>query len=452
MPRPKNVWLVGDAQGYRFEVDRILSLEYARVHDVVTRLVGVPVAGSLVSIYAETWVGVWWAMIYIAGYGGLWLYAKSLRPRVSLVQCRIAQCLVILNAATFIWLPAWTFSQLDRNLFLAGAGLIGAQLVQLVHRGDTAPFMIYGNIAVVLTAMLVVLGIVLPQLSSPLAQVGIVASWLTLLFYLAQSMLGARRRIIARNFADQQAFQAQKLASLGQLAGGVAHDFNNIITAISGNLELYEHLTDDAEKDQVIAAAHAASLRAARIVAQILIYARQSPLTLTAISANAPLASLQILTDHLVPSRIGFTMGEIADAPTIKVDANQIETALLNLVLNAVDATPPGGTITLSGHVIDVLRSRPLAGGRVLQCGRYVAYEVTDTGSGIPADILKYVIDPFFTTKEVGKGTGLGLSMVFSVADSMGGGLDIRTSRTGTTMQMFIPVAASPDKPSVTSP
>ena len=412
-----------------------------------------PVAGSLVSIYAETWVGVWWAVIYIAGYGGLWLYAKSLRQRVSLVQCRIAQCLVILNAATFIWLPAWTFSQLDRNLFLAGAGLIGAQLVQLVHRGDTAPFMIYGNIAVVLTAMLVVLGIVLPQLSSPLAQVGIVASWLTLLFYLAQSMLGARRRIIARNFADQQAFQAQKLASLSQLAGGVAHDFNNIITAISGNLPVYEHLTDDAEKDQVIAAPRPCGQPACRpIVAQILTYARQSPLTLTAISANAPLASLQILTDHLVPSRIGFTMGQIVDAPTIEVDANQIETALLNLVLNAVDATPPGGTITLSGHVIDVLRSRPLAGGRVLQCGRYVAYEVTDTGSGIPADILKYVIDPFFTTKEVGKGTGLGLSMVFGVADSMGGGLDIQTSRTGTTMQMFIPVAASPDGPSVTSP
>lgn len=269
---------------------------------------------------------------------------------------------------------------------------------------------------------------------------GIVASWLALLGYLAQSMLGARGRIIARNVADQQAFQAQKLASLGQLAGGVAHDFNNIITAISGNLELYELLTDYDEKDQAVAAAHAASLRAAKIVAQILIYARQSPLTFKSISANDPLKSLKILTDHLVPAKISFTLCQIVDAPMINVDENQIETALLNLVLNAVDATPSGGSISLSGQVVDISSIRQVAGGRSLKCGRYVAYDVSDTGAGIPAEILKFVIDPFFTTKDVGKGTGLGLSMVFGLADSMGGGLAIETSRSGTTMRMFIPV------------
>jgi signal transduction histidine kinase len=385
-------------------------------------------------------MATYWCLFYLAFYIGLWVYAKSLSPQVTWLQCRITHVLVLLNAASYIWLPAWTFSQLDRTLFLVGAGLIGAQLVQFVHRGDTSSFLIYGNITVIFCGMLILFGLVLPQISSPLAVFGIVASWLALLGYLAQSMLGARGRIIARNSADQQAFQAQKLASLGQLAGGVAHDFNNIITAISGNLELYEILTDDAEKDQAVAAAHAASLRAAKIVGQILVYARQSPLTFKSINANDPLKSLKILTDHLVPAKISFTLSQIVDAPMISVDASQIETALLNLVLNAVDATPSGGSISLSGQVIETTVTRQLAGGRFLKCARYVAYEVSDTGGGIPPEILKFVIDPFFTTKEVGKGTGLGLSMVFGLADSMGGGLEIQTSKHGTTMRMFIPV------------
>ena len=430
----------GPKDGYRGEVDHIMALEYDHFLNVALRVFGVPLAGILISVYTNSMMSTYWSILYVLSYIAIWVYAKKLSAQVSVIQCRVTHLLVLLNTTAYIWFPAWTFSQLDRNLFLVGAGLIGAQLVQLVHRADTSSFLIFGNIIIVFIGMLAFFGLVLPQISSPLALFGIVASWLALLGVLAQSMLGARKRIMAKNAADNQAFQAQKLASIGQLAGGVAHDFNNIITAISGNLELYEVLADDNEKDQAVAAAHEASLRAAKVVKQILVYARQSPLRFTMINANAPLYSLKILTDHLIPSKVSFTIHPLTEAPMINVDASQIETALLNLVLNAVDATPSGGNISLSVHIVETKMSKHVAGGRSLDSGSYVAYKVVDSGSGIPQDVLKFVIDPFFTTKGVGKGTGLGLSMVFGLADSMGGGLEIQTSQSGTTMTMFIPV------------
>lgn len=155
MPRPKHRQFAGHANGRRIEIDRILSLEYAHTHDVVARIFGVPLAGILISVYTESMMATYWCLFYVATYVGLWLYAKSLGPQVSLVQCRITYGFVILNAVSYIWLPAWTFSQFDRNLFLVGAGLIGAQLVLLVHRGDTSPFQIYGNISVVFLGMLI---------------------------------------------------------------------------------------------------------------------------------------------------------------------------------------------------------------------------------------------------------------------------------------------------------
>ncbi|MBN2972534.1 PAS domain S-box protein [Roseomonas aeriglobus] len=234
--------------------------------------------------------------------------------------------------------------------------------------------------------------------------------------------------------------QSQKLEAMGSLTGGVAHDFNNLLTPIIGSLDMLvrKGLGTPRERRLIEGALQSAE-RAKTLVQRLLAFARRQPLQPTAVDVGR-------VVDNMV-GLIGATIGptiavriDVGDLPPAKADLNQLEMALLNLAVNARDAMPDGGELTIAARR-DNLADGNDAG---LTPGAYVRLSVTDTGFGMDADTRARAIEPFFSTKGVGKGTGLGLSMVHGLAAQLGGGLTIESAPgEGTVIALWLPVAAT---------
>jgi signal transduction histidine kinase/CheY-like chemotaxis protein len=222
--------------------------------------------------------------------------------------------------------------------------------------------------------------------------------------------------IIRRSEAEERFAQAQKLEAMGQLTGGIAHDFNNLLAAVIGYLQLLRNRTalDDRAAKWVANALDAAE-RGTRLTGQLLVFARSQRLELQPVDVTDLLeGAREILLRPLGPNIAARF--DLAAAPgRVVAEANQLELAVLNLVLNARDAMPEGGSLTISTRDVAVL------GDPELEPGDYIELTVRDTGMGMEPEVLKRAFDPFFSTKGVGKGTGLGLSQVFGFARRVGG-------------------------------
>ena len=233
--------------------------------------------------------------------------------------------------------------------------------------------------------------------------------------------------------------QAQKMEAIGQLTGGIAHDFNNLLAAVLGNLELLEkRLPDDPRLRRYVVRAIEGTERGAVLTQRMLAFARRQELKLESVDVTGLVHNMADLLARSIGSTIKVELrfpGRLASA---RVDANQLEMALLNLVVNARDAMPKGGTIVIAGREETLLPGSPLA----LPEGRYVVLAVSDTGEGMDAATLTRAAEPFFTTKPVGKGTGLGLAMVHGLAAQAGGTLRIDSEvGRGTTITLWLPQA-----------
>ena len=239
----------------------------------------------------------------------------------------------------------------------------------------------------------------------------------------------------------QLLFQSQKMEAVGQLTGGLAHDFNNLLTGISGSLELARARAAQgrfADVDRLIAAAQGASARAAALTHRLLAFARRQTLDPKATKTNRLVGDVKELLERTVGPEI---MVEIKLAPGLwdaLCDANQLENAILNLCINARDAMPDGGRL-----IIATANASIGAGDAAkydMEPGDYVAVDVRDTGTGMPADVIERAFDPFFTTKPTGQGTGLGLSMVYGFAKQSGGQVRIESEvGVGTTVRIYLP-------------
>ena len=236
---------------------------------------------------------------------------------------------------------------------------------------------------------------------------------------------------------QEQLRHMQKLESIGQLTGGVAHDFNNLLTAVLGNLELLrKRLPSNPATDRLIDGAMQGAQRGAALTQRLLAFARRQALE----PRPVDLADLVRGMDELLRRSIGPSVRMELDVPEglppAQADANQIELALLNLAVNARDAMPEGGTITIA---LDVALTGDM---QDLDAGRYVRLAVSDTGVGMDGDTLKRSIEPFFSTKEVGKGTGLGLSMIHGLALQLKGTLRLFSEPSrGTRAELWLPIA-----------
>lgn len=239
---------------------------------------------------------------------------------------------------------------------------------------------------------------------------------------------------------EQQFAQAQKMQAIGQLAGGVAHDFNNVLQAIIGysDLLLANHRPTDPSFQDIMQIKQNAN-RAAALVRQLLAFSRRQTLRPEVVRLGESLSDLSLLLKRLLGERIALDMRQGRDLWFVKADVNQLEQVVINLAVNARDAMPEGGAVSIATDNLAEAEARrlDLAG---MPAADYVRIAVGDTGTGIPPEILDQIFEPFFTTKELGKGTGLGLSTVFGIVKQSGGYIYVdSTLGEGTTFSIYLP-------------
>ncbi len=261
---------------------------------------------------------------------------------------------------------------------------------------------------------------------------------------LAEANVGLEQRVDAtvRDLmaAEEALRQAQKMEAVGQLTGGLAHDFNNLLGGITTSLELMQrHIAEGriADVDRYVVAAQGAARRAAALTHRLLAFSRRQTLDPKTVNVNQLVAGLEDLIRRTVGPSIEVTVvGSASLWPTL-VDAPQLESALLNLCINARDAMPDGGRITIetANRWLDAQAARTLS----MVEGQYISLSVTDTGSGMTPEVMAKAFEPFFTTKPIGQGTGLGLSMIYGFAQQSGGQVRIYSEvGTGTTVSIYL--------------
>ncbi|MDX1483750.1 MAG: ATP-binding protein [Alphaproteobacteria bacterium] len=237
--------------------------------------------------------------------------------------------------------------------------------------------------------------------------------------------------------AEAQLRQGQKLRAVGQLTGGVAHDFNNLLGVILGNAQLLqEELPED---NRFLDAIIKASARGSQLTHRLLAFSRQQPLAPDKTDIDALVTGTFTLLERTLGEDIDLSYRGAERLWQADVDAAQLENALLNLVINARDAMPEGGRVTVEAGNVTVTRDRSDALIESLQPGDYVSLAVTDTGTGMAPDVQEQVFEPFFTTKDVGEGSGLGLSMVYGFVTQSGGTVTIDSTKgRGTTVTLYL--------------
>jgi signal transduction histidine kinase len=260
---------------------------------------------------------------------------------------------------------------------------------------------------------------------------------------LAEAYDNLQRQISERQKAEDQLRQSQKMESIGQLTGGVAHDFNNLLTSILGNLDLASRKDISESAARLLNRAIQSAERGARLTSQLLAFGRRQALDARPVDLNALIVALQpMLTSSLTPAvRI-----DLALAPGLwpaHADATQVEMALLNLAINARDAMPSGGGLTIATRnvpVADPTRPADLAA----EGSDYIALAVSDDGTGMTREVAEHAFEPFFTTKDTGMGSGLGLSMVYGLAKQLGGTacIDSKPGH-GASVSVYLPRAAA---------
>jgi PAS domain S-box-containing protein len=236
--------------------------------------------------------------------------------------------------------------------------------------------------------------------------------------------------------------QAQKMEAVGQLTGGIAHDFNNLLQGITGSLEIVQRRVAQgrlSELDRFISGASTAANRAAALTHRLLAFSRRQPLDPKPVRANALIASVEDMLRRTIGERIELELVLAGGLWITKCDPNQLESAIINLVINARDAMPEGGKLTIetcNAHLDSAYTARQ----RGVKPGQYVCICVTDTGVGMDADTISRAFEPFFTTKPLGQGTGLGLSMIYGFAQQSEGYAKIYSELgQGTTFKLYLP-------------
>ncbi len=258
---------------------------------------------------------------------------------------------------------------------------------------------------------------------------------------------------LQRARSEEALSHAQRLESVGQLTGGIAHDFNNLLTVIQGNLQVLEErpaLGEDAYGRQLVEAALRATRRAAELTSKLLAFSRRQVLQPAAVDVSAMIRSLADMLRRTLDQRIRIEVDAPAGCPPVMADPGQLESALLNIAINARDAMPDGGTLRFRCEAMDQLPAglRRELDDPSARHEHFVAISIADTGFGMPEEVKERVFEPFFTTKSAGRGTGLGLSTVYGFVKQSKGAIAIDSAPgAGTTVTLYIPRPWGTDAP-----
>ena len=247
-----------------------------------------------------------------------------------------------------------------------------------------------------------------------------------------------RREITERAQVEEKLRQSQKIEAIGQLTGGVAHDFNNLLMVISGGLEMLDRGTDPSRRQRLLDGMRHAAERGTALTRQLLAFSRRQELKPESVDLAHHIEGMRELLDRSLSGDISVTLAFGPDLWPVEVDPGALELVILNLAVNARDAMPNGGTIHITAHNAAGVEDPELTGDFVRLC-------VSDTGAGMPPEVLEHVFEPFFTTKEIGKGSGLGLPQVYGFAKQSGGAVYVNSAvNRGTTIVMLLPRALIP--------
>jgi signal transduction histidine kinase len=243
---------------------------------------------------------------------------------------------------------------------------------------------------------------------------------------------------------ENQLRQAQKMEAVGRLAGGIAHDFNNLLTAIRGNAELMSHRVrrDPAMAAEVEEILHAAD-RAASLTRQLLAFSRKQVLQPVALDINEIVSGVSRMARRIIGTDVQLRIALAPSVSQILADPAQVEQVLLNLIVNARDAMPSGGTIMVQTGNVQLGAGAPEIVQAGIAPGPFVVLAVTDDGIGMDAATKARIFEPFFTTKETGRGTGLGLSTVYGIVRQTGGAITVESERgSGASFRVYLPAIA----------
>ncbi len=259
------------------------------------------------------------------------------------------------------------------------------------------------------------------------------------IYCVARDITNEKQRQTEIERMQTQLRQSQKMEAIGQLTGGIAHDFNNILTSILGGLDLLQRRINAGRFDTIeryINSAIKSAKRAAALTQRLLAFSRQQALDVQPTNVNSLIQSLDDLLQRSLGEQIQVETKLDSDVWRVRTDANQLENALLNLAINARDAMPYGGTLTISTANISLQQAIQ----QQLDQAEYVLIEVGDTGTGMSNEVIERAFDPFFTTKPLGQGTGLGLSMIYGFIKQIGGHIQIESqTEHGTTVKLYLP-------------
>ncbi|HKJ00247.1 MAG TPA: PAS domain S-box protein [bacterium] len=251
---------------------------------------------------------------------------------------------------------------------------------------------------------------------------------------------GVVRDVSTRKDLEDQLLQAQRMEAVGRLAGGIAHDFNNMLSVMSGySAFVLEQLPEDSPACDDVKVIQNAVERSAALTRQLLAFSRKQVLRMETVDLNALVPQTQKMLRRMIGEDVALETLLSPELGAVTADLSQIEQIIMNLAVNARDAMPSGGTLTLATENVVVGKPRPLAHGD-LKPGAYVMLAVTDTGTGMTEEVRRQIFEPFFTTKDVGQGTGLGLATVYGIVKQMGGEIDVESELGhGSSFRIFLP-------------
>lgn len=429
-----------------YRTETIRQVECLANREVLVRIVVL----ACVCVLAEKVLGVpaWLSWSWYAVYCTFQLFyfavVARLPEELGLPGVTGLACLAATSLGLFLLVPAWFWAQPSDLLHVEALVLLTGAILNSLGSRSADPLLR----AVDTTGILVLLFYFPAQLwwaeGGEESVVVLLFTALLLAVYFATSMTTLRATRAELHSASERELEMAHAASMGRLAGGVAHDFNNMLTAVLGNLELRREVADPAERETLIREAEAAARRAVTEIGYLTAYSRQSHLSPQLVRPTALLGALEGVARRVSGNAITVSASCPDGVPSLRADPLRLEAVLTALILNAGEAMPEGGILRLTCSP-SVVRSRTQrrADG-FLPAGDYVRIDVEDTGQGIPEKIRPRVTEPFFTTRSRGRHSGLGLSVAQGFAEQSGGALSIdSTLWRGTTVSIYLPAAES---------
>lgn len=419
--------------------NQLYEFEYSEPFELALRLAIITGATALFTIQSGWIIGAVWLGIYYSLHALNFAYFRLRRHSPTKLDVIVLCILYNVVVAAYIWLPGYLLVQDSLGMQIAGATAIMGMLLWLIRRSDVLLYLMWSEVAVFGLAVTVFLFLTLPKIDSVYEQFAVAICSVGLLFYFALTLYISRTHHTRAEKASIKSAEAQKMEALGHLAGGVAHDFNNILTATMGNLELYGEITSQKERDDCVKEALLAVRRGEALVKKLLAFGRRSAGQSDSVMIADIIDSLRALSRRLLPAPIHITITAPQQDLVVHAGGEELTTALLNLIVNARDAMPGGGwlTVTIAPHKVE--RAKMMLDGAPIAPGHYVRFDVADNGPGMPPEVLHRVLEPFYTTKPEGEGVGLGLPLVSEFARAGGGGLTIATSPDGTCVTIYLP-------------